>query len=267
MAVVAGFAAVGLTWTAQNVRSESGYVALTSELAADPDLRENVAAIVAQRLVSSTGIEGGIADFVARAIQNHLADTWTREDWREAWERSQASSHAINFDDARLNSDFIIDVAPLAQLLVDDLTGGLPVALRVPDTMPINTGLDVSRPTIDSVERSAELSVVAIALTVIFSALMFVVSRRRAVALVWWGVGAIVVAVAWWFAVTVGLPRVVDARVTTSAELADTVDAFAALLGESLRQSLIWVGIGGGAAVVLGLIGRAVSREEPRPAD
>lgn len=261
LAVVAGFAAIGLTWTAQNVRSESGYVALTSELAADPDLQENVAAIIAERLVSSTGLDGGIAQFVSSAVQDFLRDTWTRDDWREAWELSQASSHAINFDDSRLSSEVIIDVSPMAQLAVNDLTGNLPVELRVPASMPINTGLELSRPTVTYVERSAELSIVAIALTVVFSFLTLVVAQRRVTAIGWLGVGAILVAAAWWLGVTVGLPRIIEERVTNSAELAATVDGLAALLGQSLRESLVWVAVGGGAAVVVALIGRAIIGE------
>src|SRR5690606_22492084 len=114
VAVVAGTAALPVTWGADHVADESGYVRLAHDLRDDEQLRAAVSDIVAADLVDDLGIPDALRDQVAQRLREVVARLDGLEGFDAAWDEMQRRSHALWFAGHRTPDQLEIDVAPLA---------------------------------------------------------------------------------------------------------------------------------------------------------
>lgn len=261
LAVVSGLAAVLAGWTAQNVRSETGYVAMTSLIAADAQVQEAVAVTVGQRLAAENRLPSRADELVSRAVHEMLVELAARPAMVDAWAEIQRRLHSTMFDRQRAGSTIVIDVAPLAQVAVDRLTERLPTEVTVPDEILVDTGATVSNRVLGVVDRSPELAYAAIAVTVVFAFLVLVVARRTANGVLWLGVGALLVAaIVWWPVLDVAVPAVLDDAVPSDGPIGPVVEPMIDLARSSFEGLLTWLAACGAALLAAGLIVRVASR-------
>lgn len=259
-AVVCGLATVGAGWTAANVRSESGFVALNSRAAADADVQAAVSEIVTSRLMAEINVTGAVANFVSQALHNALSDLFAAPGFGSVWGEVVARSHQLNLTPNAAGKTVVVDLAPVAQAALDQLVGGLPVSIPAPDTILVDSGASLPSGVIEGVDSSAKYAIVGTILTALFAALMLVATRRRSVGIVWLGLGAIVVAGTWWLSLTSALPVALKHAVPYSSQLRPVVEPLQDQITGSFESLLTWVGIAGVALIVAGLVSRALTR-------
>ncbi len=253
--------ALPVGWVAAHVASEDGYVDLTASMAHDADFRDRLVAAVADEVVSGSGVPSQLADPVRSALTRAADRVVATERFDIAWREAQRRSHRALFADPRdlpadldQSSRLVIDVAPVAQAVVDGVAADLPVDVRVPGQLLVTIGGSDQRRLVDRIADTPAQATVLGAAAAVLALLALVAARRHGVALAWLGVGAVLAA---------GLVRVVGREATSQAlerstaptDLARTTqDLLADRLLASLDQWLLVTALAGATAVVTGVV-------------
>lgn len=257
VAVVAGIVSVPLLWVSMNVADEDGYVALTSRLATDSELQGAFAQYLADDYVRRGLLPAALQETAASALTSVTRATINEPEFVEAWEQTQRSFHRSAFGDD--TGPLTVQAQPLAQFVVSRVGDLLPVSLEVSTDPQVPVGTAADRDRLGWVDRSHTYAMLGLMVLVASAAVCLVSARSRPVALAGLGLGALVAA---------GVLRVATEIVTPQAiERADGLSPFGRAFQELLfaraattfTEWLGWIAMGGGAALVLGVLGRLVT--------
>ncbi|RYJ06978.1 MAG: hypothetical protein EON52_03605 [Actinomycetales bacterium] len=180
--------------------------------------------------------------------------------WQEAWDESVARTHRSLFQQTDGPGYFSIDAAPVADYVLDKITGSLPVEITAPQTVPVVLET-VEDDTALEAARQAPTVAVGGALVAVLAALASVaLARRRAVGVAGLGVGLLLSAAVLWPV----LGAVADAALdqpTTGGPVARTVaDQLVALAQDSAQGWLTVTAVAGGVVLVVGAAGAVLGR-------
>ena len=172
----------------------------------------------------------------------------------------QRRSHRLVFGPDARQDRLAIDVGPLATFAINHVGTALPVTLPTLDgglVVAVNGTSETGA--IKAVKDTPDRSRVGLIVIAVAALGALVFARRRSIALVWLGVGAVVVA---------GILRLVSSHLAPSilnhtpapSSFARTLQKLLAdRAADSLGSSLLWIAIGGGVAIAVGVVLRVVS--------
>lgn len=265
VAVLALAVTIPAGWVAQHVADEDGYVGFTAELVADANLRSDLAQIISDDLVERTGTSGAFAAVVQAAVEDAATTVVASDAFREGFADAQRQSHRALFDgDSSAGLDqmegVVIDLAPVAQTVVDSLTADLPVTIAAPEQLLVTVGGEQARAGVEAIDRTPQQSTLGAGIAVVAAALSLLAARRRSSMLAWLGGGAVAAAGAVHVVAAAVIPELIDRGSPPSGLAARAQQLLADAALESLDQWLLVVAAAGGVAVVVGLVARATSR-------
>jgi len=257
VATIAAVVTVPLLWVSTHVADEDGYVAFSSEVVDDEELRDAFVAFLvddyAQRGLLPEALQGAVTS----ALTAVTRETVNQPGFTEAWEQTQHSFHRSAFGEDE--GPLVVQVAPLADFALGRVGSALPVSLEVPDDLSATVGTAKDRERLHWVERSQTFALLGLMVVLAAAAVSLVVARSRPVALAGLGLGALAAAGVLRVVTEIVTPRLID-RADNLTPFAKTFQQLAfSRASESLSVWLGYVAIGGGAAVVLGVVGRLVT--------
>lgn len=192
-----------LAWVATHVASEDGYVDFSASLIQDRQFRDDLSAAAVEALIERTGLPTATLDSAGqrlRAVSDDLVET---KGFIDTWEQAQRQSHRALFADPRdlpaeldATNRLVVDVAPIAQAVVDGATDRLGVSVEVPDQMLVTVGGSDQRDLIDRIRDTPEQAMIVGALAVGSALISVLAARRRGRAIAWLGLGAVAAALA-----------------------------------------------------------------------
>ncbi|MDO9378177.1 MAG: hypothetical protein Q7T56_04935 [Nocardioidaceae bacterium] len=264
LAFVLGLVALVLTsvatpalWLERNVVDETGYVSLVDPLGRDAEFQDTLASTLTDAVLARADLPSSV-DGTARPVMLQVAQNLTRlPGYADAWTETNRRSHDLVFDASQ--GDVSIDVAPLAQLLVEESTGRLGVDVPVPSTLPVAVAGERERQAVDQVATLDPRATYLAGAAALLAVLCVAVARRRSTAVLWLGVGTIVVAGLLKAVAAVALP-VLATRGGSSALGEQVLDLLRRAAGDSFDGWLLALGGLGAVLLVLGMISRVVGR-------
>ncbi|TSD64250.1 hypothetical protein [Aeromicrobium piscarium] len=255
IAVLAGIVALPVTWIADNVAEETGYVELVRDLRDDPRVVEAVADTAASRVAGD--LPEAVRDQVAAQLSQALGALEEVPGFDEAWDDSQRRSHQLWFGGRYIPEQLQVDVTPLVDLALQQVTTALPIAIESPEEVRVPVA--TAPPGLRFVETTPTWKSITLLAAGAAAVLCFVFARHRSTGLAWIGVGALVIAGVTYVGTRVTVPAVLDGAASGSSQfgqvLTDAVgDRFTASLDGWVEQ----LALAGGAAIVLGLVCRGI---------
>lgn len=265
VAVLALAATIPAGWVAQHVADEDGYVSFTSDLVADADLRSDLVQIISDDLVERTGTSDAFAAVVRAAVEDAATQVVASDAFGTGFADAQRQSHRALFDgDDSAGLDkmegVVIDLAPVAQTVVDSVTSELPVTIAAPDQLLVTVGGAEARAGVEAIDRTPQQATLGAGIATVAAALSLVAARRRSSMLAWLGAGAVAAAGAVHVVAGAAVPALIDEGSPPSGLAARAQQLLADAALESLDQWLLIAAAAGGVAVVVGLAARATSR-------
>lgn len=260
VATIALTASLGATWTAANVQSQSGYVDLMSELGNDPELQRAVAESAGQQMAQQApAVAPGLGDSIAELVTNAMLRVANSENFDAAWRETSRRSHQSLFD-GPTPTTIQLDIAPLVEVALDELTSSLPFTLPSPDHLYVTVSDHDPTDFVEAASHASTAAVVAGGVALIAALLALAVTRRRSTTFAALGVGVMLSAGFWYVAGHVGVPELISR--STAATDAEKVlgQQFSDRIVESLDSTLLWVAAAGAAMVLVGVVSRAVRR-------
>jgi hypothetical protein len=127
-----------------------------------------------------------------------------------------------------------------------------------PDVVVHTAGSKIG-PAIDQIQASQDRSQVGWIVIAVAAALSLLFARRRSTGLVWLGAGAVGVAAVLKLVTSVGVPNILDNTPSPSGFATTLQKLLADRAADSLGQWLLWLALGGLAAIVAGVFFRASS--------
>ncbi|MCK5891587.1 hypothetical protein [Aeromicrobium sp.] len=254
LAVVAFAVVLPLSWLAVEIADEDGYVELSRGILDDADTRTAVVEAVVDELDGRTrerlvevGIPETLIDQTLQEVAGFVGQGLAADAVVDAWGESQRQAHREMFQGDGQDRGFVVDLAPLVSAVATEAG----VDLDVPATLPVESDEPEARRAVSVVAASPQLAVGAGVVTLVGAVVALAAARRRGVALVWLGAGAL--------AVTGVL--YVAARALTSADPSAGTDAgtrVGLVLLDVARASfdglLERAAIGGGVVLLLGVV-------------
>lgn len=264
VAVVAGVVTVPVGWVATHVADEDGYVSFTEPLASDAEFQDAISVYLGEEIATRTGLPPSAQPVVAKAIRSASARLVDRPGYVKAWDETQRRSHRLVFGDIRdlpAEQDgtdrFSIDLGPLAGYVVAELGDALSVDVRPPGQLLVAVNGSAQRDLIDKVKATPSQAMTGLTVMVLAVALTVLLAVRRSVALTWLGIGALGVAGGLKLVADAAVPKVLD-RSSAPSDLARTLQELLADRAlASFEGWLLWIAVGGGVVVALGLLMRA----------
>lgn len=254
VAVVAFAVALPLSWLAVQIADEDGYVELSRGILDDTDTRTAVVEAVVDELDGRTrdrlvdlGVPAGLIDRTLQEVAGFVGQGLASDVVVDAWGDSQRQAHQEMFRGDGQDSGFVVDLAPLVAAVATEAG----VELDVPESLPVESDEPEARRAVSTVAASPRLAVGAAVVTLVGAAIAIAAARRRGVALVWLGAGALAVT---------GVLHVVG-RVVASTDPSAGTDAgtrvglvLVDVARSSFDELLQRAAIGGGVVLVVGLL-------------
>lgn len=254
LAVVAFAVALPLSWLAVEIADEDGYVELSRGILDDADTRTAVVEAVVDELDGQTrdrlvdlGVPTTLVDRTLEEVAGFVGQGLASDVVVDAWGDSQRQAHQEMFRDDGEDSGFVVDLAPLVTAVATEAG----VELDVPASLPVESDEPEARRAVSTAAASPQLAVGTGVVALVAAGLALALARRRGVALVWLGAGAL--------AVTGALHLV--ARVAASTDPSAGTDAgtrVGLVLVDVARSSfddlLAKAAIGGGVVLVVGVV-------------
>ncbi len=255
VAVLAGIVALPVTWVADNVADETGYVELVRDLRSDPQVVEAVADTAASRVAGD--LPEAVRDQVAGRLSEALAALEEVPGFDEAWDDSQRRSHQLWFGGRYIPERLEVDVTPLVDLALQQVTGSLPIAVESPEEVRVPVA--TAPPGLRFVETTPTWKSITLLAAAAAAVLCFVFARRRSTGLAWIGVGALVVAGVSYVGTRVTVPAVLDGAASGSSQFGQVLtDAVGERFTASLDERIEQIALAGLAAIVVGLVCRGI---------
>ena len=253
-AVVAFAAVLPLSWLAVQIADEDSYVELSRGVLDDTDTRTAVVEAVVDELDGQTrerlvdlGVPAALIDRTLEEVAGFVGQGLASDVVVDAWGDSQRQAHQEMFQGDGQDSGFVVDLAPLVAAVATEAG----VDLEVPASLPVESDEPEARRAVSTVAASPQLAVGAGVVALVGAAIALAAARRRGVALVWLGAGALAVT---------GVLHVVARVVASTDPSADTdagtrvglvlVDVARSSFDDLLRSAAI----GGGVVLVVGLL-------------
>lgn len=256
-----------LAWIATHVASEDGYVGFTASMVDDPSFRGDLAGAAAEEVVTRAGLPSAAVEPVRAALTSAAERVVDGDDFADAWEQTQRRSHQAVFADQRelpaeldASDRLVVDVAPIAQALVDAVSDRLPVSVEVPGQMLVTVGGSDQRQLVDRIRSTPELAVLVALVTAGLGLLAVAAARRRGVAIGWLGLGVAAAALAARLLSHAVVPRVVE-RSDAPSDLARAVQRLIA--DRALDSFDQWTLVTMVGAAVVAAAGFVVRRSSP----
>lgn len=254
LAVAAFTVALPFSWLAVHVADEDGYVELSRGILDDADTRTALVEAVVDELDGRTrdrleelGIPTGLIDRTLGELAGFVGQGLASDTVVDGWGESQREAHREMFLRNEEDSGFVVDLAPLVVAVAAEAG----VELDVPASLPIEIDEPEARRAVSTAAASPQLAVGAGAVTLAGAVLALAAARRRGIALVWLGAGALAVT---------GVLHVV-ARVLASTDPSGGTDAgtrVGLVLVDVARASfddlLATAAIGGGVVLAVGVV-------------
>jgi hypothetical protein len=257
VATLAAIVTVPMLWLSINVRDEDGFVALSSQLAADAELQRTVSAYLANDFVTRGLIPAALEAPAATAMTVVAGQATNQPELAAAWDESQRSLHRSALDET--TGPVTVELGPMARVVVDRVGDQLPVALPTDLAVPVQIGDEQDRDRLQWVERSRMWSLLGLMVVLVSVAVCVLGARSKGLAIAGLGLGALVVAGTLWSGTTVVSPMLIDGF----DEATDFATSLQKLLADRASSSLdTWLtpmAWAGAAAVVAGLLGHAVT--------
>lgn len=255
LATIAAILTIPCLWISINVQDEDGFVAVSSQLATDPELQRSVSAYVANDFVQR-GLLPAALEGTATTVMTSVAGQATNQPgFAEAWEKSQRSLHRSALDDT--SGPVTVDLGPMADFVVQRVGDQLPVSLQTQAAVPVQLADEQDRDRLAWIDSSRMWAYVGLMVLLVAVAVCVLGARRRALAIAGLGVGALVTAGTLWAATSIVTPRLIDGA-NDSTPFAKSLQKLLVDRGaESLDDWLEPIAIGGAAAVVVGLVALA----------
>lgn len=257
LAVLATLIALPAGWVGANVADEDGYVDFSGSLATDAEAQQAVAGGIAREVVIEAGLPDELTSTVTVILQDTTARVAGEPGFGRVWDETQRLAHRSVFDSAG-GDEAGVDVAPLAQFLVDASAGSLPVAVDVPETLIVELERQPDQRGLDAIRATSEVAWLATAAAVVAAVCAIALARRRSTALVWLGLGALAVAAVLAVASRVRVPDLLQERSSPSEFEAAFQEVLVDRATSSFAGWLVWVAVAGVVAVALGLVLRVV---------
>ncbi|GAA3518978.1 hypothetical protein GCM10022234_13120 [Aeromicrobium panaciterrae] len=254
IAMLAAAVTIPLAWVASNIADEDGYVSFTSPMGSDPELQKAFSAYLGDYFVREQSLPSALQPTLTTVLETAAANTANAPGFTRAWEESQRSSHRLMFGPGANQDRLAVDLGPLATFAVDHAAGNLPVALPKPGKIVLQVNNTEQREAIDQIEATKDRSRVGWIVVAAAAALSLLFAKRRSTALVWLGVGAVVVAGVLKALTSYGIPNILDRTPAPSGFARTLQKLLADRAADSLAQWLLWAAIAGAAAIVVGVL-------------
>ncbi len=256
VAMLAAVITLPLTWVANNIADEDGYVAFTSPMGSDPELQKAFSAYLADYFVREQGLPAAVQPTVATALTKTVATTANAPGFTTAWEASQRSSHRLMFGPDAKQDRLAVDLGPLATFAVDQASGSLPFALPAPGPIVLQVNDTSQQEAIDQIAATKDRSQIGWIVVAAAAALSLLFASRRSTGLVWLGLAAVAVAGVLRAATGYGVPNILERTPAPSGFARTLQQLLADRAADSLAQLLLWFGVAGAVAIVVGLAAR-----------
>lgn len=258
VAVVALAVALPAAWVAASVADEDGFVALSRDVVTDAAVQDAASSLLTTRLEREAGLPPQLAETGRRLLERATERVFDDPQLSGAWAETLRRTHAALLDDPAPGSGRVpvpLDLAPLARLAAER-TDGL---VDAPDRLVVELPDGPDAQALRMVDRTPGVALVAAVVAAVGALVALLVARRRGVALLWLGVGAVAAA-----GVDAGLARLARER-TVDASTADGLQtallrALADVGVTSFDGWLVWTALGGAVLVVLGVVVALVGR-------
>ncbi len=254
LAAIAVAVLLPVSWVATHIASEDGYVSLSESMVQDAQFRDDLMAATADEIVARAALPSVTVEPMRTALTTAADALAASPRFVDAWAETQRQSHRAVFADPRdLSADMdasnrlAIDVAPLAQAVVDAATDRLPVRVDVPGQMLVTVGGSEQHTLIDQIRSSPDRALVLAALALGSAIIAVIAARRRWNCLAWLGVAAVVAAVV----VRVVSHAVVPHLLDRSAAPSDLARSVQQLLADRAVASLDSWGL---AVMIVGVV-------------
>ena len=254
VAVIALTILLPVAWVAMHVASEDGYVEFSESMVQDQPFRDALMTATADEIVARTALPSVAVEPVRIALKSAASALAESPRFVDAWSETQRQSHrAVFADPGDLPADLdasnrlVLDVAPVAQAVVDSVSDKLPVRVDVPGQMLVTVGGSEQRHLIDTVRTTPETAALIAVLTVVAAVVSVISARRRFAAIALLGVAAAVAAGVTRIVTHAVVPEVLS-RSGAPSELARTTQQ---LLADRAVESLDSWGV---AVMVAGVI-------------
>lgn len=260
IAMGAALVTVPMAWVAAHVADKDGYVSFSSPLGSDKDLQRAFSAYLSDYLVRERGLPVAVQPVATTVLTQAAQRTSNAPGFTAAWEETQRRSHRMVFGPRSKQDRLAVDLGPLATFSLAHVGSGLPVALpKINGSLILAVNAGPESEAIDQVNATPQRSRTGLIVIAVAALAALVLARRRSTMLAALGVGAIVVAGLLRVATNRLVPNILD-RTDAPSSFARTLQKLLAeRAADSLGQWLLWMAIGGGAAVVTGLLLRVTA--------
>lgn len=252
LATIAAILTIPLLWISINVQDEDGFAALSSRLAADPELQGSVSAYLANDFVQRGLLPAALQDTAATVMTAVAGQTANQPGFADAWQQSQRSLHRSALDTT--SGPVTVDLGPMADFVVSRVGDQLPVSLQTQAAIPVRLADEKDRDRLQWIDSSRIWSYVGLMVLLVAVAVCVLGARRRALAIAGLGVGALVAAGTVWSAVSIVAPQLIDST-QSSTPFATSLQKLLVDRGsESLDAWLEPIALAGAGAVAVGLV-------------
>lgn len=259
VATLALTVAIGAGWTAWNVQREDGFVDLAATLGNDADVQQSAATLAGQTFADQPSVPSVLQDPAARLVTASILRLVDSAGWDDAWRETARRTHQDLFSSAA-PQEVRVDLAPLIQLSLDEVTSDLPVELSTPESLPVTVSEEDPQAGVRAVSRAGAVAVVAAGAAAIAALLALATSRRRSTTIASLGVGALLAAGFWWLLGNRALPEVISRQQSTGTDATELMRALAGRMTSSLDGVTLWVAVAGAVLVAGGGLVRLVRR-------
>lgn len=260
VAVVAAVVTVPTLWLATHVADEEGYVDFTRPFVADTELRDALAAEIADDVVTQAGLPAVARPGVETVLRTVAKRTAQQPGFTEAWEESQRRTHRLTFGPDARSDRLTADIGPIAVFVGEEATANLPVDVPIPDRLLVPVYDVPDGEVLDQVAETPDRSRIGLIVVATAALLCLLLARRRLMALAGLGAGAaltggVLLVVTGW-----ALPEVLDRTPARTPFARQMRDLLVDRASDSLDQWLIVIAVVGGVLLVAGLAFGGVRR-------
>ncbi|MGN5731603.1 hypothetical protein [Arthrobacter psychrochitiniphilus] len=196
LAAVAGPA----LWLQRNVVDGPGFTQLAGPLGNNKDFQEGLTALVSEQATASLNLPPMLNDLAGALIKTAARAIYTDPGYEQAWTETLQRSHNLTFAAAGNNDiegDLKLDIAPLVQLVADNVTKNIGVPLPTPQDVVVTADQPKVAQVLPIMTTLGAWSGWLALIAAVLFVLGVVVAKRRALTLILGGVGLAIVALLW----------------------------------------------------------------------
>lgn len=245
--------AVPTWWVATHASSSEDFVELMAPVSVDDELHESLADETSGVLTDE--LDASATKPITTAITRVIRSVSSSEEFTTVWEHTLRASHGATLSDESKNR-FIIDLTPLADMVVDRIDSPYGSKLTSPDSAEVPLTADSHAGSLYMVRHAQSLrwltSIGAIAL----AALAIWLARSRAGAVLLLGIGCLAAIALLKLLADQAVPDALSHGATDTGLARHMIGTMSRQVAMSFHDTLKYVGLAAVVAVVSGGIGR-----------